>query len=348
MGREPITIHQSPERSMSSKLEIFEIHDPEVWDAFVRTSPQGTVFATSAWLEAAGEALGGTPVRFGCFRGGDLVGGCGLLRIQKMGLKKATTPMLTPYSGFLFAPPSAKRAAQEEGKRNTIASQLIERLEKDFHYGFLRHPPALHDVRPFRWAGWSVEVRYTYVVSLEDMEAAWGNCEHSIRKQINKAEKRDIKIMKSGHIDSFLELQDRSFARQKIASPLARDRMRQFYEQLSARDLCRLYVAEDASNRPLSARIVVPGFDTVYDWIAGADPDYYAIGATPLLVWTIMKEMSESHSTFDFSGANLPSVSKFKRGFGGELRSYYVAEKYSSMISKALIKGHLMLKGRRA
>ncbi len=332
---------------MSAKLEVVQIHDPAVWDAFVRTSPEGTVFAMSAWLEAAAEALGGTPVRFGCYRGGDLVGGCGLLRIQKMGLKKATTPALTPYSGFLFAPSSARRAAQEEGKRTAVAAQLIERLEGDFHYVLLRHPSMLHDVRPFGWRGWSVEVRYTYVVSLQDMDATWSNFKHSIRKQINKAAKQEIKITESEDIGLFLGLQERSFVRQKIAPPLARDRMRTFYEQLRARGLCRLYIADDGAGLPLSARIVVPGFDTAYDWVAGADPDYYATGATSLLVWTIMKEMSESHSTFDFSGANLPAVARFKRGFGGELRSYYITEKYSSVISKALIKGHLMLKRRK-
>ena len=331
---------------MSAKVEVLEIHDPEVWDAFVRTSPEGTVFATSAWLEVAAEALGGTPVRLGCFRGGDLIGGCGLLRIRKMGVKKAATPALTPYGGFLFAPSGASRAAQEEGKRTAVAAKLIERLERDFHYVLLRHAPELRDVRPFGWAGWSVQVRYTYAVSLQDIEATWRKFEHSIRKQINKAEKQGIKITESEDIGLFLRLQERSFARQKIAPPLARDRMRDFYERLHTRHLCRLYVAEYASGRPLSARIVVPGFDTVYDWVAGADPDYYATGATSFLVWTIMKELSESHSYFDFSGANLPSVSKFKRGFGGELRSYYIAEKYSSVISKVLIKGHLMLKRR--
>jgi len=329
---------------MSAKLEILEIHDPDVWDAFVRTSPQGTMFATSAWLEAAAEALGGTPVRFGCCRGGDLVGGCGLLRIQKMGLKKATTPALTPYSGFLSAPSSTRRAAQEEGRRTAVAAQLTERLEGDFHYVLLRHPPMLHDVRPFGWRDWSVDVRYTYLVSLQDVEATWSNFEHSIRKQINKAEKQGIKITESEDIGLFLGLQERSFARQKIAPPLALDRMRTFYERLRARDRCRLFVAEDGFGHPLSARIVVPGFDTAYDWVAGADPDYYATGATPLLVWTIMKELSKTHSYFDFSGANLPSVARFKRGFGGELRSFYITEKYSSVISKALIKGHLMLK----
>ena len=276
-----------------------------------------------------------------------------------MGVKKATTPALTPYGGFLFAPPSATRAAQEEGKRHAIAAQLIERLEKDFHYVLLRHPPALQDVRPFRWAGWSAEVRYTYVVPLQDadrigeadgvgeMEAAWTNCEHSIRKQINKAERQGIEVVVGEEADgvgSFLRLQDRSFARQKVAPPLSRDRMRDFYERLRARGLCRLYVAEDSSGRPLSARIVIPGFDTAYDWVAGADPDYYATGATPFLVWTILKEMSETHSYFDFSGANLPSVAKFKRGFGGELRSCYVTEKYSSMLSKALVRGYLRTK----
>jgi len=331
---------------MSTKLEVVEIHDLEVWDAFVRTSPQGTVFSTSAWLEAAAQTLGGTPLLLGCRRGDDLVGGCGLLRIQKMRLCKATTPVITPYGGFLFAPPSARRAAQEEGKRHAIAAQLIERLERDFHYVLLHHPPALHDVRPFRWVGWSAEVRYTYVVSLQDMEAVWMTCEHSIREQINKAERQGIGIGVNEDIASFLCLQDRSFARQKLATPLSRDRMRNFYEQLRARRLCRLYVAKDPSGRPLSARIVIPGFDTAYDWVAGADPDYYATGATPLLVWTILKEMSETHSYFDFSGADLPSVSKFKRGFGGELRSCYIVEKYSSMLSKALIRGHLMLKKR--
>ncbi|MFH1007682.1 MAG: GNAT family N-acetyltransferase [Candidatus Latescibacterota bacterium] len=329
---------------MSAKLKILEIHDPEIWDTFVRTSPEGTIFSASAWLDAASEALGGTPVRMGCYRGDELVGGYGLLRIQRMGLRKATTPALTPCGGFLFAPPSANRAPKEEGKRNAIADELIARLEQDFHYTMLRHAPALGDIRAFSWAGWHIDVRYTYVVPLQDMEKTWSNCERRTVYDIAKARKLGITVAESEDFASFLELHHRSFARQKIAPPLARDRMRNFCEQVCARALSRLFVARDASGRPISAVIVVMGFDTAYDWVAGADPDYHATGATSLLIWRILEELSKTHAYFDFSGANLPSISKFKRGFGGELKPYFVTEKYASMTSRTLIQGHLMLK----
>ena len=74
--------------------------------------------------------------------------------------------------------------------------------------------------------------------------------------------------------------------------------------------------------------IFVEGFDTLYAWVAGADPAFNASGATSLLYWRSFQQ--SRLKKFDFVGANRPAIAKFKRGFGGDLVPYFVVDGFKS------------------
>ena len=72
----------------------------------------------------------------------------------------------------------------------------------------------------------------------------------------------------------------------------------------------------------------VEGRDTSYAWVAGADSTHNNTGATSLLYWKYFSLCKRAH--FDFVGANLPAVSFFKRGLGGDLVPYYTTEGFGN------------------
>ncbi|HDY89999.1 MAG TPA: hypothetical protein ENH82_17995, partial [bacterium] len=87
---------------MEKKIKVKRIEDVSMWDEFVANSPHGTVFSTSTWLKAGASAQGGNPVIFGVWEEKSLIAGVSFVEIIRGPLKKATTPVLTPYGGFVY------------------------------------------------------------------------------------------------------------------------------------------------------------------------------------------------------------------------------------------------------
>ncbi|MEK6571523.1 MAG: GNAT family N-acetyltransferase [Bacteroidota bacterium] len=133
-------------------------------------------------------------------------------------------------------------------------------------------------------------------------------------------------------------------------------------------NLLRIYSAADSEGNIHAERAVVVHKDRAYDWIAGSnlqiedesgpkssdlDRRFRRIlsnepvgnsanglvegHANQLLVWEIFKRLSaEGVRTFDFLGANTPSVVEFKRAFGGNLNCYFEVRWFSSWVVHTL------------
>ena len=60
---------------MKEKLVIKRVDNQSLWDDFVAASPQGTVFSTTEWLNAASSAQGGEPHIMGVWKEDQLIAG---------------------------------------------------------------------------------------------------------------------------------------------------------------------------------------------------------------------------------------------------------------------------------
>jgi len=326
---------------MTDSYEVREVQDQETWDKLVGESSEGTVFSTSRWLECAQAAAGGRVRRLGCFKKSRLVGGCSFIEYRRSGFKKATTPLLTPYGGILTVPPNSSRPARIESERSKAIAELIGRPASGFHYVQLFHSTQLGDIREFLWARWSARVLYTYLIDLSDLDRLWnGLFEKRTNNAIRKAQKSGFWVRKEDEGAALVDLYERIYVRQGRKPPVSVRQVAAFYEAASSADLAQMYLAVDSKGNPSSACVVVPDGNTVYAWISGADPEADRLGASSLLYWKIFEDLGPSHKWFDFVGANMPAIAKFKRGFGGVLRTYYVTERYSSRVAAAALKGY--------
>src|SRR3990167_5464714 len=155
---------------MSEKLFVRPISDPVEWDEFVAQSPQGTVFSTSKWLN-----LFDRPYHiYGYYHGHNLIGG--------MANFDSPAP-ITPFQGILVKDIEMKYA-RGLSLYNEVATALLPFAPKEF-YNHWTFP----DIRPFKWAGWKCDVRYTFVVDLTDMNALWDGLEKQTLYEITHARK---------------------------------------------------------------------------------------------------------------------------------------------------------------
>lgn len=313
---------------MPDTYEIAEIEDETLWDDFVRQAVGGTIFSTSSWLHCAQEAIGGITRCYGCYKNGQLIAGLSGLEQRRRFIKRLTTPDLTPHGGLLLAPISGKGPAKFEAEGNRAAGLFIEQLAPLYGHIQLVHAPAVCDVREFTWAGWNARIRYTYQIDLSDLKALWERVERRTRTVIRKAEKAGFQLRPTDDLELFRHQYEQIYSRQNGPAPVPSAVVERFARQVLDADLGRACAIESPAGEIASIVLFVDGFDTAYAWIAGADPTFNPTGATSLLYWKFFEQSPLKR--FDFGGANIPAIAKFKRGFGGDLVPYYAVEGFGN------------------
>lgn len=320
--------------------EIADASDAGDWDEFVGGGVGGTVFSTRVWLECAQEATGDRAVSYGCYKKGQLVAGVsGLERRRGMQL---VTPPLMPHGGFIHRQVPSDLPSRQESERRGETRALIEFLERRYGHVHLTLAPEIEDVREFSWAGWAPAPRYTYVTELASGSAAvWSRLERRTRTVIRKGSEA-FRFEPADDLDELVQQYELVYGGQD-RPPVAADVVRSFAAAARTRDLTEAYRVVDSAGRTASVVVFARGFDTIYAWVSGADPAFRESGATSFLYWKLLEQTG--FSRFDFVGANLPGIAFFKRGFGGNLVSYYAVEAFPSRLLKLLAGSRRLLRG---
>ena len=321
---------------MSDTYEISALTNAQSWDEFVRRALGGMVFSTWGWLECAQEASGNPFRCLGCFKNGQLVAGLSGVETQRAGMRRFSTPALTPHGGLLLAPVPGKGPAKAESEWHQVAQLLIAHLQKEYHHLSLAHAPAVNDMRPFTWAGWEARVRYTYQVEMGDREGLWERLERRTRTVIRKAEASGLVVEPTQDMKLFRQQYERLYARQGGRMPVDAGVAQRFAEAACRAGLARALKVTSPEGQVAAVVVFVEGFEGRYAWVAGADPGLNHTGATSLLYW---KYLEQGQGRFDFVGANIPAIAFFKRGFGGDLVSYFAVEGFRDPLVKGLFAG---------
>lgn len=327
--------------SMSDTYEICTATDPQAWDEFVCQAVGGTVFSTWGWLQCAQQATGDAFRCLGVYRNGQLMAGLSGIETQRAGMRRFSTPVLTPHGGLLLAPVVGKGPAKAESEGQRAAELLIVHLRQEYHHCVLAHAPAVGDMRPFTWAGWEVRVRYTYQMGLGDREGLWERLERRTRTVIRKAEGKGFRVLPTEDMALFRQQYERLYAHQGGRPPVDAGVAQRFAEAACRAGLARGLKVESTEGQVVAVVIFVCGAEGSYAWVAGADPELNHTGATSLLYW---KYFEQEQGRFDFVGANLPAIAFFKRGFGGELVPYFAVEGFRDPLVKGLFSGARVLR----
>lgn len=299
-------------------LKDFEYAD---WDKFVSQSPQGTLFHTVSWLTASGEKF----KIYGCFSGEELIAGLSLIYKSRWGLRIATHPPLTPYLGILFRKSEAKYV-NRLSREKKISRYLAKRVKEDFDYVNIGFSHSLVDLQPFIWEGFSVSIRYTYLLKLDNIEDVWSGMDETRRKNIRRAEKDGIYVESDSGFEELFALVEKTFKRQKMKTRFRSVAFR-YNETLEKQGRCRSFVARNKKGNPIAGVYIVWDWNRSYYLLGGYDPEQSHHGASALAMWEAIKFTKEGLglNEFDFEGSMIQPVEQFFRKFGGILTPCYTA-----------------------
>lgn len=300
----------------------------ELYDEFVRSSPQGSIFSNSWWLDAV------APGRYEILtvkRGDNIAAAMPIVKNKVLGHTVIARAPLTKFLGILYRTPSAKQCKRlSEEKR--IAEELLEQLpgnayfSQNFHYNFTNW-------LPLYWRGFQQSTKYTYVFEdLSDLDRIWNGMRENIRKDIRKAQKSGITVRTGLGIDRFLDIQEMTFRRQGRTFEIRRDVIYRLHEACLKRDASRIFYAVDGDNRVHAANYIVWDDRSAYAVLGGADPGVRNSGATSLVLWEAIRFASTVTGAFDFQGSMVEPIERVFRAFGAEPKAYFHITRTSSRL----------------
>ena len=294
----------------------------KAYDELVARSPQGSVFASSWWLDA---------VAPGAWRaheiedGGELVAAWPtVVKRNRFGPVHTGAP-LTPFLGPLYAARGKplKRRAQEIN----LLELLLERIGP-FAYLEARCHPAFDYWTPLAWHGFSQTTHYTWRLPRGlDAESVWGDLRENIRREVRKAEKRGVTVAESP-LGEFEELRRRRATHDAGGGGSAA--LARIEPAAAARGRRTILLARDADGLVHAGGYFVHDDDYVYYLSGASEPELRSSGAGSLVLWKAIEMAAERGLGFDFEGSMLPGVERFFRAFGGEPAPYSIVRKTAS------------------
>ena len=282
-------------------------------------SPQGTLFHTTLWLEASG-----VPFRLlGCFRGGEMHGGCaiGIIGHRTAG---RPYPSLTPYLGVLYPSYDAKYVTEISNNKE-IGSAFAAFLKSEFDgVADLAFSPEVVDLQPFIWQGFSTELRYTYRLSLTNLETVLDNMDAGRRRNLVSAEKQGVQIEAGADFGEIVRLSEKSFERQSLVSSHGQA-VNRFEAALRRAGRCRGFLARSKEGEILGAVWIAWDDKRAYYLLGGYDHSAKSNNAVALAMWRAIQFTATDLklTEFDFEGSAIPAVERFFRKFGGTLTPYH-------------------------
>lgn len=321
-----------------TSFEVREIlpHEFDTWDEFVRQSGCGTLFHTSSWKKVIDTAY--APAHYllvGCFDGPAIVGGCAALSRQRMGHSTAVTPLLTPYCGYVVERPLGEKISDQSSREASILESTAAFMKQQFQYQKLINAPHLEDARGLQRSGYELTPRFTYCINLKlPVDELWARLDGSVRRQIKKAREADFEISNILEPAEGFRLYAQVFEKHGAKCPVDAELFNAVVTGESLHDFREVIAAR--RDGKLVSYIVLLRFDqTMYYALAATDPGELASGASSYLVWHVIETYANREwNTYDFVGANIESIARFKEGFNPKLVTYLQAEHFGAAYLK--------------
>ena len=287
------------------------------YQALWENSPQRSSFSSLSYGEHAAAAYGlRAQLHLVQGAGRDEAGALILWR-RRGPYRQALAPPFTQYSAFVLREQSQEALVHA---RQSPLEALLGQVELAYARASLM--VRLADPRAAQWRRWRVRPLFTYRLNPGAGTKTWSagarRTLHGHKSLYSVAERPDA-------AKDIVALCQASYARRGRRLPADPGALQHLIHAMTEEGQARLFVATPlASGAPEAGVAVAHDGRTADYWIAGGAP---GPAMTVLLGSALEALRAAGIMTFDFVGANTPSIAEFKRRFGATLSPYYRLEK---------------------
>ena len=251
--------------------------------------------------------------------------------VEKWGFKIIKMPTLTPYLTIWLRTDEAWKANYKLSFEKTVLKNLIAQLPSTA-FSQQMYPSSFRNWLPFSWAGFQVEPLMKYV--LEDfgvMQIVWQNLKDTVRNKIRKAQKSGFSVELGDDIEAFYIIFQKTVNRIGFKTGVTKEMLFQLHAEIRSRDLGKIFFAVDTEGSVLAALYVVWYEKTSIYWIATMDEKAGSSGATSLLVWEVLQELSRRGiSRFEATGSMAENLESFISAFGFRQETFWKMTRYGN------------------
>lgn len=185
------------------------IDNKDLWDKHVDESSYGTLFHKWDFLKIIERHSGYKLYPYGAYRGDELVCIFPLFIKNFLGLKSVVSPppdLAVPYLGFVMGETYDKlKQRRKEAYVNSVMDEMEAEMRKVRASSMsISTVNGFVDMRPFKWNGYHVEMRYSYVIDLKQpLDAIRGNFDERLRREIDSADKQSLFLEPADNVDEF-------------------------------------------------------------------------------------------------------------------------------------------------
>lgn len=257
-------------------------------------------------------------------------------------------PPLNPYLPLAFRPSPTTKNDRIYSQWTELAGELADEFATRQIKGRINFPPKFVDARPFQWAGFQAEWRYTFVADLEKPVVS----DSSVRKRTRKAETKGYTVTRGGGMVELLDCLNATEQRKGFGHHLSLRDLESLSESFDS-DLFRTYVVRGRDGGAVSAGArLTSEKGWALDWVQGAIPSHLANGVNQLMYRAVLEDLAKDGiKFFDMGGANIKAVAKAKSAWGFptvpyiSLTSLGVANQVRSAAYAALKNSPRLLRG---
>jgi hypothetical protein len=254
---------------------------------------------------------------------------------KKWGMSLARMTPLTPYLGPWIAPFSGKKKDQEISYIQKTMADLIGQMPPLLYYAH-KFNPDLQNWYAFYLKGFEQTTHYTYILrNIKNEKQLWDNLKNTVRTDIRRA-KEHYKIKCKSDPDKLFLLQQKTFHRQNMKVPFARETMAKLMMASTARKCGATLFVENEKEEYVAGSFIVWDAYTAYLLMLGFDESKSGKGAVQLLLWKSIKEAAKHVDVFNFEGTMLEKVEPVFRRFGGEKTPYFKVWKDKNKLTKLI------------
>ncbi len=321
-----------------SELALQPVHGDADWDALVQRSPQGTLFAGSAFLQAVG-----CPHQRWAVVQGQAVKAALLLPTSADG-RAVVADDLVIHAGPMFVLDAQRQAVKRRHDEFEICAFVAAALAQRFTRIELPLAPQLSDMRPFLWHAYHggkaqqyrLDLRYTSYVDIAGLSrlapeaaeasACFESMETVRRYSVREARRKggSVQVVRDGEAligfyRALMQAQGEPAPEPKLAA------MQRVMAALVARGQGAMFQVHDADGSLLYC--VFYGWDRhrAYYLYGAGHPERSTPWQGTLAHWHAFGHLAREHGVteVDLEGVNSPQRGWFKLGFGGSLQPYH-------------------------
>ena len=295
------------------------------WDELVYSMPCGTIFHTLEWLNMIDKNQSLHTMHIGIYLDEELLGVFPLSIKRILFFKVAASPFIvedTPYMGPVIDPCHIRNmlpALDALLKRNgiqyvrIISSDMYTKIDANSSYKFID--------------------KQTHVLDItETDDELWKNMEGRCRTAIRKAQKSGVVIKRAcdrDYIEEHYKIIEQVYHAQNRPCPNSRELYYDIWDIFNPSNAIFLYA--EYNNAIIAGSIIVVDRYRAYYLNGVSKHEFRSLSASNLLLWEAIKIVKQMGvQEFDFVGSDIPRLSRFKKGFGGQLTAYTLIEKANS------------------